>query len=96
MPLLRTIRTQGEVLVVVCDEGLLGKKFKRGGLRLEVKESFYKGEEASVDECLAAIRNATMANLVGSIVEHTIRAGMIERENVLRLQKVPYAQLVRM
>ena len=96
MPFLRVIRTQGEVLVVVCDPELLGKKFKQGELRLEVKESFYRGAEASVEECIAALREATIANLVGSIVGHAIKAGIIERANVLRIQNVSHAQLVRL
>ncbi len=96
MPYLRVIRTQGEVLVIVCDPELLGKKFKQGKLRLEVKESFYQGNEANVKECIAAVRKATIANLVGSIVGHAIKAGLIERTNVLRIQNVPHAQLVRL
>lgn len=96
MPYLRVIRTQGEVLVIVCDPELLGKKFKQGMLRLEVKESFYRGTEANVKECIAALRNATIANLVGSIVGHAIEAGLVERANVLRIQNVPHAQLVRL
>ncbi len=96
LPLLRIVRTQGETLVVVCDEELLGKKFKNGEFRLDVKEYFYKGEKASVEDCLVALRNATIGNLVGSIVGHAVKAGVIERENVLRFQKVPHAQLVRL
>ncbi len=95
LPLLRTIHTQGEVLVVVCDKELLGKKFKQGGLRLDVKESFYGGDEASVEKCIAVLREATIANLVGSIVEHAVKAGLIGQDNVLYFQKVPHAQLVR-
>lgn len=89
------IRTQGEVLVIVCDPELLGKKFKQRELRLDVKESFYRGTEASVKECIAALREATIANLVGSIVGHAIQAGIIERANVIRIQNVLHAQLVR-
>lgn len=96
LPYLRVIRTQGEVLVVVCDQELLGKKFEQGEMRLEVKESFYRGTEANVKECIAALRKATIANLVGSIVGHAIKAGLIERTNVLRIQNVPHAQLVRL
>ncbi len=96
LPYLRVIRTQGEVLVVVCDPELLGKKFEQGKMRLEVKESFYRGTEANVKECIAALRKATIANLVGSIVGHAIKAGLIERTNVLRIQNVPHAQLVRL
>lgn len=94
MPYLRVIQTQGEVLVIVCDSELLGKKFKQGKLRLDVKESFYRGTEANIKECIAALRKATIANLVGSIVGHAVKAGIIERENVLRIQNVPHAQLV--
>jgi len=96
LPLLKTIRTQSEILVVVCDEELLGKKLKHGEFRLEVKESFYKGEKASVEDCLAALQNATIGNLVGSIVEHAVKAGIIEPENILYFKKVPHAQLVRL
>ncbi|MCK4405061.1 MAG: DUF424 family protein [Hadesarchaea archaeon] len=94
MPYLRVIQTQGEVLVIVCDSELLGKKLKQGKLRLDVKESFYRGTEANIKECIAALRKATIANLVGSIVGHAVKAGIIERENVLRIQNVPHAQLV--
>lgn len=96
MPTLRVIRTQGEVLVVVCDPELLGKKFKQGGLKLEVKESFYRGTEVSVEECLTALREATIANLVGSIVWHAVKVGIIERANVLKIQNIPHAQLFRL
>ena len=95
MPFLRVIRTQGEVLVIVCDPELIGKKFKQGELKLEVKESFYRGTEASIKECIATLREATIANLVGSIVGHAIKAGIIKRANVLRIQNVLHAQLVR-
>jgi len=94
LPYLRVIQTQGEVLVIVCDSELLGKKFKQGKLRLDVKESFYRGTEANIKECIAALRKATIANLVGSIVGHAVKAGIIERENVLRIQNVPHAQLI--
>ncbi len=96
MPSLRVIRTQGEVLVVVCDAELIGRELTEGKLRLKINESFYRSEEKSVEECLAALREATVANLVGSIVEHAIKANMIKPENVLRIQNVAHAQLVRL
>lgn len=96
MPLLRVLRTRGEVLVVICDAGLLGKELKKGELRLKVDESFYCGEESSIETCLRALREATIANLVGSIVEHAIKAGFIDQTSVLRIQNVPHAQMVKM
>jgi hypothetical protein len=81
--------------VVICDRGLLGKKFKEGKFQLEVRESFYGGEETSEERCIEALRNATIANMVGSIVERAIEAGLVDRANVLKIQGVKHAQLVR-
>jgi hypothetical protein len=75
---------------------LVGKEFREGKFRLRVNESFYRGEEKSVGECLAALRGATVANLVGSIVEHAIKADIIKPENVIHIQNVAHAQLVRL
>jgi len=96
LPLLRTIQTRGENLVIVCDRELLGKKFKEGNLQIEVKESFYGGREASVEKCIEALRNATIANLLGSIVDCAVEAGIVDRRNVLRIKGVKHAQLVRL
>jgi hypothetical protein len=96
MPLLRTLRTRGEVLVIICDAELLGKEFREGKFRLKVDESFYCGEEASIEKCLQALQEATIANLVGSIVEYAIKAGFIDQMSVIRIQNVAHAQMVRM
>jgi len=96
MLLLKILRTSGENIVIICDRELLGQTLKEGDLKLEVKESFYGGREASVEECLRALQDATIGNLVGSIVEHAAKAGIINPENVIRLQNVPHAQLVRL
>lgn len=96
MPKLRIVRTSGEVLVIICDSKLMGKEYRQGELRLKVDRSFYSGQEASVAECLAALRGATIANMVGSIIEHAIKEGIVDRANVIRIQRVPHAQMVRM
>jgi hypothetical protein len=53
------------------------------------------GEEASIERCISALNEATIANLVGSIVEDAIKAGIIDPQCVMRIQNVPHAQLVR-
>lgn len=96
MPLLRILRQQGETLVIICDRELLGKRFVCGNLHLDVRESFYSGEEASIERCLKALSEATIGNLVGSIVDEAIKAGIIDGSSVLRFEGVPHAQLVRL
>lgn len=96
LPLLRIVQTKMENLVIVCDGELLGKKIKDGNFKLDVKESFYGGKETSVEKCLEALRSATVANMLGSIVEHAIESGLVERCNVLEIGGVKHAQLVRL
>jgi hypothetical protein len=86
---------QNEVMVTVCDSELLGKVFREGELKLEVNRSFYDGNEAGIEECLGALKGATIGNLVGSIVEQAVEAGFINPANILRIQGIPHAQFVR-
>lgn len=96
MPQLSVKRERGEVVVTVCDSELFGETFKEGELSLEIDEDFYEGEEASVEECLNALERATIANLVGSIVEHAIENGYIDSDYVLEIEDVPHAQMMRL
>lgn len=96
MPRLRIIQTGEEVLAIVCDAELIGREFREEKTVLKVDERFYGGREASVGECLRAIREATIANVVGSVVERAIQEGLIDPERVLRVQGVPHAMMVKM
>lgn len=96
MPQLSVKRRSNETVVTICDSELFGKKFEEGDLKLKVERSFYEGDEASTDECLEALRDATIANMVGSIVERAVEAGYINSENVLEIEGIPHAQMVRL
>ncbi len=96
MPLLRVLHVGEESIAVVCDRELLGKEFREGKFVLKVDEKFYGGKESSVNECLRAIRESTIANLVGSIVEHAIKENLIDPSCVLKIRGVPHAMRVVM
>jgi len=86
-----------ELLVAACDEGLLGKTFEEGELRLEVSERFYGGEKVEARMLVEVLALATIGNLVGEeTVEAAIGAGLVDPECVIRVQGVPHAQMVRM
>ncbi|MEM2796390.1 MAG: DUF424 family protein [Candidatus Hadarchaeales archaeon] len=95
LPLLRVIRVREETIVVICDAELLGKKFRKGKIKLEIKESFYRGREASMEECIEAIKEATIANLIGSIVDRAIEEKLVDPKCVLKFGKVKHAQIVK-
>ncbi|VVB67771.1 Uncharacterised protein [uncultured archaeon] len=94
---LKTYRHGAEVLIAVCDIDILGKKFAEGHLQIEGSSDFFGRELASESQVESALCGATMANLVGCrAVEHAIRLGLVERENVLSIEGIPCAQMVRM
>ena len=83
-----------EIIVAICDKNLLGKTFEEEELILEVKEEFYMGKTIDRREASELLAQATIANLVGEgIVSLAIELGIIDRENVLRIENIPHAQM---
>ncbi len=92
---LKIYRVRGEILVAVCDSELVGKTFKEGDLKIEVKESFYGDKDVGEEEVKRALRMATIANITGKrAVELAIKLGIIDKENVLKIGDCWHAQMV--
>ncbi len=92
---MKIYRVRGEVLVAVCDSEIVGKTFREGDLKIEVKESFYGDKDVGEEEVKKALRMATIANITGKrAVELAIRMGIIDRENVLKIGECWHAQMV--
>jgi len=87
-------------IIAVCDKELLGKRFEEKFgehiRQLDVKENFYKGEEVSEEKAIEimksmAAEDATF-NITGSrSVAAAIKAGIIEKRSVGKIQGVPFA-----
>jgi hypothetical protein len=93
---MKVYRVKGEVLVAVCDAELVGRTFREGDLKLEVKEDFY-GREAGEEEVRAALRNATIANITGErAVKLAISMGIVDKDKVLKIEGCWHAQMVVM
>ncbi len=94
---LKTYRQGRDVLIAVCDCDILGKKFKEGHLRMEVTTEFFGGEKVLPSEIKAALESATIANFVGCrCVEYAISLGFMKKENVISIEGVLCAQMVKM
>lgn len=92
---MKIYRVRGEVLVAVCDANLVGKVFREGSLKIEVKEDFYGNEEFGEKEVEDALRKATIANITGEMaVELAIRLGIVDKDRILRIENCPHAQMV--
>ena len=83
-------------VVAICDSELLGKRFEEGKFQLDVKESFYKGEEVSGEEAIRTMKRMSAEdatfNIVGkNSVDIALKAGVIVEEGIGEIQRVPFA-----
>jgi uncharacterized protein len=85
------------VLLAVCDSELLGRTLHDGKIVFQIKNEFYKGRKASVDEAVGLINNSTIVNLVGkNCVDKAIVEGYVHPEAVLKIEGIPHAQIVKL
>lgn len=84
-------------VVAVCDEEILGETLEGGKVPFKVSEGFYKGTLGDVDEAIAAMKQATICNLVGKkIVEAAIECRMVHERAVIYFGDIPHAQIVKL
>ncbi|MBD3313360.1 DUF424 family protein [Candidatus Woesearchaeota archaeon] len=86
----------GRKVIAVCDPDVLGKKFEKGELQLDLTTDFYKGEEKDKDELLAEIRKGSCnVNIAGKkSVAFFVESKIIEEDNIIEVDGVPHAQAV--
>ena len=84
-------------MVAICDEEILGATLEGGRVPFKVSEGFYKGMLSDVDEAIAAMKQATICNLVGkTIVEAAIEIKMVHERAVIYFGDIPHAQIVKL
>jgi hypothetical protein len=86
-------------VVAVCDSDLIGRKFQEGNKIIDVRESFYTGEEKSEQEILADMkflaREDATFNIVGEkSVSLALKAGLITKEGIKKVQGIPFALIL--
>ena len=83
-------------VIAICDSDLIGKKFEQDNRQIEVKESFFQGEEMTEDQVTRVIeqgknKDATF-NIVGkNSVSLALKNNIISEEGIIRIQEVPVA-----
>lgn len=85
------------VLLAICDCELLGRTLREGKIVFQVKNEFYNGRKASVEEAVGMISNSTIVNLIGKCcVEKAIAKGYVHPDAVLKIEGIPHAQIVKL
>lgn len=91
------IKQGTHVLVAACDADLLDKTLKFGTIDFKVRKDFYGGSLVHVEEAVSLIKNATDANLVGSIIiNRAIKEKLLHPQAVLDISGVPHAQIIKL
>ena len=83
-------------IVAICDSELLGKKFEEGKLQLDVKESFFNGEETDKEKAIEIMQDMekedALFNIIGEeSVNAALKAGIIKKEGIKKIQGIPFA-----
>lgn len=83
----------GEVLVV-SDQGIIGKRFEEGKLQLDLTKSFYQGEEKEEEEVKRLAKGAYILHLTGKkTVELFVSLGLVDEKKILRVAGVPHGEV---
>lgn len=86
-----------DIVVAICDYELLGMRITDSDKKITiyVDPLFYQGELVTIEEAIEALKEATIANLIGkNIVEAVVRNGLVLRETVIEVAGVPHVQLI--
>ena len=86
-------------IVAICDSELLGKRFEQGKFQLDIKESFYKGEEKAKPEVLNIIKKMSVEDATFNIVgkestDTALEAGIISKEGIKEINGIPFAMVL--
>ena len=82
--------------VAVCDSSIIGKKFEQGNFQLDLKESFYKGEEVSEEKAMEIMKAMSAEDATFNIagqksIEAALKAGIISQESIGKIHEIPFA-----
>lgn len=83
-------------VVALSDSELIGKKFEEGKRQLHLRENFYQGDLVLEEEAIRILRKQAMEDSTFNIVgekstELAIKAGVISKEHVDKINGVPFA-----
>ena len=83
-------------VIAICDSELLGRKLEEGNRQLDLSGEFFKGEEKKEEEILEFIKDIAKEDATFNIVgkkatELALKAGIISKEGIKKIQGVPFA-----
>jgi len=83
-------------VVAICDSSLIGKKFQESKFQLDLKDSFYRGEEKTEQETISIMKNMSKEdatfNIVGEeAINCALEAGIISKKGTKKISDIAFA-----
>ncbi len=92
----RTADYQGNTLVNICDEELIGRTVTEGKLRVQISREFFFGEIVELNEALGLIRSCSIVNLAGRrAVSLAIDNQLAAKEAIREIEDVPFLMIYK-
>jgi len=90
----RVHETEEGSVIGACDAELLGRTFREGIVKLELREEFYLGEEKTLEELIQLLESCFTANLVGEkIVAAVCEENPHFKSSVKSVEGVPHLHI---
>ncbi|MBS3107147.1 DUF424 family protein [Candidatus Woesearchaeota archaeon] len=86
----------GKLVLVVCDQKLLGKKISEGDKQLDLAAAYYQGAPISGQEFLKVLDEAYILDGVGpEATGILVKSGKISEKDLLHIAGIPYIIIYR-
>jgi hypothetical protein len=83
------------LILAICDDELLGKRFEEKEKQLDISPGFYEGEKIDEAELARLIRKAYIVNAVGKdSVGCCVKANLCREEDAPKIKGIPYFQAI--
>jgi len=87
-------KSQGRIIVAICDANLIGKKFEDGNTWLDLSAPFYQGKKSSIGQVRDLFKKADNLNLVGTkTIQLALQENVISQESIRKIKNIPFASI---
>ena len=86
---------EGKIVLAICDNDLIRKKFVEGDLQLDLTGEFYNGEDKNEDEIKNMLKDVNIINAVGEkCIEFLKKLKLVDEGKIIIVAGVPHAEVV--
>ncbi len=82
----------GKIFLSICDKEIIGNVFVEEDKVLDLKSSFYQGEEINKEDLKEIIKKSYFITCVGKkSIKYLKNFNIISKDNIREIQNIPYS-----